>query len=432
MHSRRSFLQQALALGAGSFLLPTGLARAATSGKKPPFLVVVVAAGGWDTTYCLDPKYSNDFVHGPDADPDGGDESIATYGYDLQVMVNDNKRPSVSSFFDKYGTQSTIVSGIEVGSVAHRSCMDRMLTGTRAGTTAPDFAAIVGSTYGSERPLACVDMCGQSRAGPLAASVGRIGANSQIVTLLDRSDAFYAPPEYGVQYPQIVPTTADEDGLESYLTQRLAALEAKRSGGGKNADHMASYRESMLRKALIQGKSEQLLDNLRLGQTAAHADLSQIVTGLFTNGICQSVILDSSQSWDTHTVNTNQHESYDGLFEMLEGMVDAIDAAGIFDDTVVVVVSELGRMPSLNDDLGKDHWPVTSALLVGPRVGTGRALGGTTSTLAARTVDLQSGEVDDNSGTAINYENFTAGLLQALDVDPEDWISEETQPLGIV
>ena len=120
MHSRRSFLQQALALGAGSFL-PTGLARAATSGKKPPFLVVVVAAGGWDTTYCLDPKYSTDFVHGPDADDNGGDESVATYGYDLQVMVNDDKRPSVSSFFDRYGSSSTVVRGIEVGSVAHRS-----------------------------------------------------------------------------------------------------------------------------------------------------------------------------------------------------------------------------------------------------------------------------------------------------------------------
>jgi hypothetical protein len=431
MPSRRSFLQQALALGAGSFL-PTGLARAATSGKKPPFLVVVVAAGGWDTTYCLDPKYSTDFVHGPDADADGGDESVATYGYDLQVMVNDTKRPSVSSFFDRYGSSSTIVRGIEVGSVAHRSCMDRMLTGTRAGATAPDFAAIVGSTYGAERPLACVDMCGQSRSGPLAASVGRIGANSQIVTLLDRGDAFYAPADLGVQYPQIVPTTDDQAHLEGYLESRIAALESRRRAGGKNATHVANFRESMLRKGLIQAKSEQFLEELRLGQTAAHADLSGLVTGLFTNGICQSVILDSSQSWDTHSANTNQHDSYEGLFDMLGGMVDAIDAAGIFDDTVVVVLSELGRMPSLNEDLGKDHWPVTSALLVGPRVGTGRSLGGTTSSLASRTVDIQSGEVDDSSGTSINYENFTAGLLKALDVDPEEWISEETTPLGIV
>ena len=431
MHSRRSFVQQALALGAGSFL-PVRWARAATSGKRPPYLVVVVAAGGWDTTYCLDPKYSNDFVHGPDADENGGDESIATYGYDLQVMVNDAKRPSVSRFFDKYGSTSTIVRGIQVGSIAHRSSMDRMLTGTRAGATAPDFAAIVGSTYGSDLPLGCVDMCGQSRSGPLAASVGRIGASSQIVTLLDREDAFYAPAEMGVQYPQIVPTAADEEALESYLEQRISALEATRAGGGKNATHVANFRESMVRKALLQGKSEQFLDGLRLGRTVAHADLSGLVTGLFTNGICRSVILDSSQGWDTHSTNTNQHDSYEGLFDTLGGMVDAIDAAGILDDTVVVVLSELGRMPSLNEDLGKDHWPVTSALLVGPRVGTGRSLGGTTSSLASCTVDLASGELDDNSGTVINYESFTAGLLKALDVDPADWLTDETTPLGIV
>ena len=432
MNSRRSFLQQALALGAGSFL-PVGMARAATSGSKPPFLVVVVAAGGWDTTYCLDPKYSTEFVHGPDADTNGGDESFATYGYDLQVMVNDAKRPSVSSFFDKYGSSSTIVRGIEVGSVAHRSCMDRMLTGTRGGTTAPDFAAIFGSTHGSDRPLACVDMCGQSRTGPLAASIGRIGASSQIVTLLDREDAFQAPLEMGVQYPQVVPNDGDQARLEAYLESRMATLEATRSSGGRNATHLANFRESLLRKGLIQERRDAFLDELRLGQTTtAHADFSQIVTGLFTNGLCQSIILDSTQSWDTHSMNTDQHDSYDGLFGMLGSMVDAIDAAGILDDTVVVVLSELGRMPSLNEDLGKDHWPVTSALLVGPRVGTGRSLGGTTSALAARTVDLPSGELDDNSGTSINYENFTAGLLQALDVDPEGWISQDTAPLGIV
>ena len=431
MHSRRSFVQQALALGAGSFL-PMGWARAATSGKKPPYLVVVVAAGGWDTTYCLDPKYSTDFVHGPDADPDGGDESIGTYGYDLQVMVNDAKRPSVSRFFDKYGSNSTIVRGIQVGSIAHRSSMDRMLTGTRAGATAPDFAAIVGSTYGATLPLGCVDMCGQSRSGPLAASIGRIGASSQIVTLLDREDAFQAPAEMGVQYPQIVPTAGDEEALESYLEQRIAALESKRASGGLNAAHVADFRESMLRKALVQGKSEQFLEGLRLGQTVAHADLSKLVTGLFTNGICQSVILDSSERWDTHSTNTDQHDSYEGLFDTLGGMVDAIDAAGILDDTVVVVLSELGRMPALNEDLGKDHWPVTSALLVGPRVGTGRALGGTTNSVAACTVDLASGELDENSGMVINYESFTAGVLQALDVDPGEWISEDTTPLGIV
>jgi hypothetical protein len=347
-------------------------------------------------------------------------------------MVNDDKRPSVSSFFDRYGSSSTIVRGIEVGSVAHRSCMDRMLTGTRAGTSAADVATIVGSAYGSERALACVDMCGQSRPGPLAASVGRIGANSQIVTLLDRSDAFYAPPDLGVEYPQIVPNDNDQALLATYQESRIAVLEAARRSGGRNATHISNFRESLVRKGLLEEKREQFLDNLRLGQTSAHADLSKIVTGLFTNGICQSVILDSSETWDTHSMNVDQHESYDGIFAMLGNMVDALDAAGIFDDTVVVVLSELGRMPSLNADLGKDHWPVTSALLVGPRVGRGRSLGGTTSELAARTVDIQSGEVDDDSGTSINYESFTAGLLQALDVDPADWITDGTQPLGIV
>ncbi len=431
MHSRRSFLQHSLALGAGG-LLPMGWARSANAGTaKAPYLIVVVVAGGWDTTYCLDPKYSNTYIHGPDADNGGDDESIETYGTDLRVMVNDVKRPSVRTFFENYGTQSTVVAGLEVGSIAHRSGMDRMLTGTRKGTSSPDLAAIVGTTYGFDRPLACVDTCGQSRPGPLAASIGRLGAKSQIVALLDREDALFAPVELGIDYPQIVPTGADEEALDTYLQARASILEAKRASGGRNASHFANYRESIDRQAMILDHRAQFLDELRLGMSATHVDLSTLVANMFKDELCQTVIVESGQSWDTHEGNVNQHDSYEGLFALLNSMMAATEVAGIADETVIAVISELGRAPMLNDEQGKDHWPVTSALLVGPRIGSGRTLGGTSSELASLTVDLASGELDPSSGTSINYANFAAGLLQALDVDPQEWLPDTT-PLRIV
>ena len=36
------------------------------------------------------------------------------------------------------------------------------------------------------------------------------------------------------------------------------------------------------------------------------------------------------------------------------------------DETTFVVMSEMGRTPALNGNEGKDHWPYTSALVMGP------------------------------------------------------------------
>jgi hypothetical protein len=360
----------------------------------------------------------------------GSGESIETYGYDLRVMVNDAKRPSVSTFFQNYADLSTVVSGIAVGSVTHRACMDRMLTGTQS-TSRPDFAAIVGSTYGSERPLACLDTCGQSRAGTLGASIGRLGARSQIVALLDREKAFDAPAEMGVAYPQIVPTDQDQSSVDTYRRLRIAALEQSRARGGRNATHVANYIESLDRAVALRGKADTLLDTVRLGHNPANLDLSLLVSELFVGEVCQTVLVDSAQSWDTHSTNSDQHESYEGLFALLNQMMGTFEDQGILEETVVAVVSEMSRTPMLNDDQGKDHWPVTSALLVGPRVGSGRTLGGTTDELSALPVDLASGDVAESGGTTLTYDSFTAGLLQALDVDSEEWLPGTT-PLAIV
>jgi uncharacterized protein (DUF1501 family) len=80
-------------------------------------------------------------------------------------------------------------------------------------------------------------------------------------------------------------------------------------------------------------------------------------------------------------------------------------------------VSEMGRTPLLNATGGKDHWPVTSALLLGGGVPGGRVLGGTTDLLAARSVDLATG-MPAQGGKQLQYSNFAAGLLAAVGVDP--------------
>lgn len=83
----------------------------------------------------------------------------------------------------------------------------------------------------------------------------------------------------------------------------------------------------------------------------------------------------------------------------------------------MLVLSEMGRTPVLNPSAGKDHWPYTSAMVLGAGVAGGRVLGATDETLAAAPVDYGSGEASA-SGARLSCASLLAGVLQCLDIDP--------------
>ena len=94
------------------------------------------------------------------------------------------------------------------------------------------------------------------------------------------------------------------------------------------------------------------------------------------------------------------------------------------DDTVVVCFSEFSRTPKLNENLGKDHWPITSALVVGAGVKGGRAFGATTNAVETTPIDLATGAASA-SGHVLTSSNFAAGVLSLCGVDPSGRIDGE-------
>jgi uncharacterized protein (DUF1501 family) len=115
------------------------------------------------------------------------------------------------------------------------------------------------------------------------------------------------------------------------------------------------------------------------------------------------------------------------LGELLSA-IEAVDGGALLSRTIVLALSEMGRSPFLNAAAGKDHWPVTSAMLIGGSIRGGAVLGGTDEFLQARTVDLSSGQVDDR-GERLTPASLLAGALVGLDVDPGALLPGVT-PLG--
>jgi len=412
--SRRSLL-----MGAGAAALVPTLSRAARAAGAHR-LVVVLADGGWDSTFVFEPKLDVPDIDGPEVDEkrnDPDDVNVVSHYGDLAVCTNEGRRRNVTAFFDKWADRCCIVNGLLVGSIVHDFGRYRILTGTQLNTN-PDVATITGHVLGANLPLGTVDTSGLSLPGSLGASAGRLGARNQIGYLLDPSLMPYPARSLGLDsFGGYAPDDAEAALLDQFLADRLAAAPTERARMQLQVDAMV---EASDRAQRVVDSRHLILDEMRTGITQSLKQLADLSVNLLANDICSSVTIDSGFIWDTHSNNTSQHGNFNALFSPLDDLVQGLDDQGLLDTTIVAVVSEMSRTPKLNSGKGKDHWPTTSALLLGGPVRGGRVAGATDAGLEAMPVDFATGEVS-SKGAILRYDNFAAGILAMLDIDPGDW-----------
>jgi hypothetical protein len=112
-------------------------------------------------------------------------------------------------------------------------------------------------------------------------------------------------------------------------------------------------------------------------------------------------------NYDTHNENFNFHIEQLGEFDKpFATLVADIAARGMLDSTLIVVLSEFGRTPAINQYYGRDHWGTAwSICLGGAKVQRGAVIGKT-----------------NEKGTAVADREVDAGhlfhtYLQAVGVD---------------
>ena len=88
--------------------------------------------------------------------------------------------------------------------------------------------------------------------------------------------------------------------------------------------------------------------------------------------------------WDMHAdVTSNIGKTMPPLDQALSALIDDLSERGLLDETLVMVTSEFGRTPKINDDAGRDHWPkVFSVMLAGGGVAAGQIYGASDATAA--------------------------------------------------
>jgi len=115
-------------------------------------------------------------------------------------------------------------------------------------------------------------------------------------------------------------------------------------------------------------------------------------------------------AWDTHTRNfpilrENKLPYFDLTYTAL---LEDLDQRGLLDETLVVVMSEMGRTPKINPNGGRDHWTYCySMLFAGGGIRGGAVYGAS---------DAQAAYVKDRP---VSTADVCATIYACLGIDPD-------------
>jgi hypothetical protein len=397
--------RRAVLAGLASLVALPRLLRAADAPTNGRRFLFVTNPGGWDPLSALAPVYGAAGVQMPP-----GSGAATSGGLDWV----DTGAPNVRAFFEAWHGATHLVRGLSVPSVSHEVCTRLSLTGT-VGADRPDWPSQIAAADRSAAVPSLV-LAGPSFPGALGAASARAGGDGQLQALLDGTIFDRTDEPLPVPFS---PTT--ERLLDRYTLARTAARADAAAGLAgaalPAAWHAASTRASALRDASFD------VSLAVAGDLPGQLDLAAT---LLQRGVarCVSVSSGGYGGWDSHQNNDNtQVALFDAVLRDLTRLAERLastpgaDGGTLLDEVTVVVLSEMGRTPTYNGNAGRDHWPFTTALLLGAGVAGDRVTGAYDDAGFGRPIHIGSG-APDAAGVVPTVEHLGATLLTLAGVDP--------------
>ena len=186
-------------------------------------------------------------------------------------------------------------------------------------------------------------------------------------------------PPIHIHRPQAI-----SDDLDN-VRQELRRKANRRFREGRRVSDLDAYESSydmalqlMKRKDLFDDSLLDTQDIERYGRHPLGRHLLQARRLLEAGVQCVKV---NSYHWDTHSDNFNMHLNLvPQIDKPFAAIIDDLDDRGMFDNVLVVLMSEFGRTPKINSRIGRDHWPEAwSVVLAGSGIQRGITVGNTTA-----------------------------------------------------
>lgn len=336
------------------------------------FFMLFNAGGGWDPTSFCDPKGSN----GPnDPDPmNHYEKSMIGEAGNLRFPMEfpDPNNPDqgigtgiIPAFFEEHYQDLLVINGIDMETNGHDQGSRNLWSG-RLSEGHPSIGAYLAGTYNSALPMSFLSFGGFS----FTAGVAPQSRASNINAL--RTLAY--------------PTRSNlEDENSTYLSSRALELveeaqwhrdQALMAGQGlpKINHSMSTLFESRSGSSELKRLNDFIPDETSGGLRGQ----VEVAIAAYRAGISVAANL-SAGGFDTH----GDHDARQ--IPSLENVLDAMSYArqlsqeyGIGDKVTLMAGSDFGRTPGYNDGNGKDHWSISSMIMMGGDIQGNRVIGKTT------------------------------------------------------
>ncbi len=398
--SRRTFLTGAgAALGFGAFANPLAAKEFARSQKR---VCAIFLSGGVSQLETWDPK--------PGTDTGGPFKAIPTSVPGVHIC---ELLPETA----KQMHRMVLVRGVNTAEDEHGRGAYIMLTGRRTepGIEYPHLGAVAARLLGTGKE----DLPGHIQITPGGGSgfnkqdAAFLGPRYASVTLADGK-----PPADLIRPAAL---TTDADRQREALRQKLNA----RFTQSRRTAQTEAYTESYDQAAKFIARGDVLsigAEDPKLADRYGRHDFGRhllLARRLLENGV--TFVRVSHTNYDTHHENFDFHIEQLGEFDRPFAMfLNDLADRGMLEGTLVVVISEFGRTPRINERYGRDHWSKAwSVALAGCGLKGGAVIGKT-----------------NQNGTAVTDREVNGGHLfhtyfRAVGADPSKNFYPNDRPIPI-
>ena len=397
--NRRDFLKLA---GVAGLTVSAPFPFAKTSradGSDPydgPLFLLVNAGGGWDPTSLCDPKgRANEEASNP----------MNNYFIDDIGEVGNFKYAPVdghAEFFTRHRDNLMVINGVDTATNGHDSGSRNTWSGNLAEGH-PSVGAIIAAVHAPDKAMGYITNGGYDITRDIVprTRVGDIGALERL--------AF--PNKVSPYNDDLYHSEAAFDRIQRFQRERLGRI---REDSHLPHEHLASSTLHVARGS--NNELKRLTEFLpEIGGSQLRRQ-SQVAIAAYKAGLCVSANL-SVGGFDTHGDHDNRQ--FAALGNLLSGVNDIWDEAerqGIADRLVVMIGSDFGRTPGYNANRGKDHWSITSVMLMGAGIPGNTVIGGSDERHNPLTVNPETLALDE-SGIRITPAHIHKQVRKLAGVD---------------
>jgi len=414
---RRSFLKAAAIAGLAVTAPVISRDAGAANPYAGPYYLMVNAGGGWDPNFMFNPTLNKNHNRLYTEIKKIGNISYApipldlpamgldtTTGYDQYLMDNE-------AFLTKHGAELCVLNGVDTSTNNHDAGNRTMWCG-RLSEGYPALGALIAAARDPARPMAFISSGGYDSTQNLVplTRVSSVGTLKKVAypNAIDPNNLA------GDKYH----TTETFNRIAKAQRDRIAALQGgqrlptiQRSMGGLMLAREAENELASLQvpATLVDLPGNALSDLERMLQQA------QLAIAAFKSGLAVAANV-SIGGFDTHgTHDQNQRRQLAKLLFGLSFIKGEIVGAGLGGKVVVLSASDFGRGPhynGTNTTSGKDHWPITSFLAMGPGIAGNRVVGGTLEdSQKPKNIDPKTlAVVDGDAGVRLRPEHIHRAL----------------------